>query len=214
MAQLKEHRILDFVLKNGVRGDPQSIVDNIDTYCSQKEWAMNVGDTKGLILDEIVKEIDPSALLELGTYCGYSAIRTARLLKPGARLFTVEKNPVHAAVAKQMIDFAGVQDKVQILEGSTEDIIPKLKTTYAVDHFDFVFIDHMETRYKPDTKLLEDYGLLRKGSVLLADNVSFHNSQDFLKYVRKNGRYDCTNFPSHLQYSDKEDAMEKVVFRG
>lgn len=57
-------------------------------------------------------------ILELGTYCGYSAIRIARLLRPEARVFTLELNPVHAAVAKQMIEFAGLQDKVHLLAGT------------------------------------------------------------------------------------------------
>lgn len=47
MNQSKEQRILNFVLQNAVRGDPCSVVDAIDKYCSQKEWAMNVGDEKG-----------------------------------------------------------------------------------------------------------------------------------------------------------------------
>ncbi|XP_063310512.1 catechol O-methyltransferase-like [Pelobates fuscus] len=214
MAQLKEHRILDYVLKNATRGDPKSVVDAIDQYCSQKEWAMNVGDEKGLILDQIVKETDPSVLLELGTYCGYSATRIARLLKPGARLFTVEMNPIHAAVAKQILEFAGVQDKVHILQSSTHDILPKLKTEYAVENFDFVFIDHYGDRYKPDTVLLEDLGLLRKGTVLVADNAGFSNAAEFLDHVRKSGRYDCTNFPAHVEYLDEPDSVEKAVFRG
>ncbi|XP_063313105.1 catechol O-methyltransferase-like [Pelobates fuscus] len=213
MAQ-KEHRILNYVLKNAVRGNPQSVVDTIDHYCSQKEWAMNVGDEKGLILDQIVKETDPSVLLELGTYCGYSATRIARLLKPGARLLTVEINPMHAAIAKQMIEFAGVQDKVQVLEGSTQDILPKLKTEYAIENIDFVFIDHFKERYKPDTVLLEDLGLLRKGSVLVADNVVYPGAPEFLEYVRTSVRYDCTNYPAHVEYIDKPDALEKAVFTG
>lgn len=47
MNQSKEQRILDFVLQNAVRGDPCSVVETIDKYCSQKEWAMNVGSEKG-----------------------------------------------------------------------------------------------------------------------------------------------------------------------
>lgn len=66
----------------------------------------------GLILDNVVKETNPNTLLELGTYCGYSTIRIARLLKPGACFFTVEFNPAYAAVAKQIIEFAGLKDKV------------------------------------------------------------------------------------------------------
>ncbi|XP_077317809.1 catechol O-methyltransferase-like isoform X1 [Lithobates pipiens] len=212
--QTKEKRVLQFVFENAVRGDPQSVVDHIDKYCSQMEWAMNVGDQKGLILDNVVKETNPNTLLELGTYCGYSTIRIARLLKPGACFFTVEFNPAYAAVAKQIIEFAGLKDKVQILEGNTHDIIPQLKKKYEVDTLDFVFVDHWKEKYLPDTQLLEKCGLLKKGSVLLADNVIVPGAPDFLEYVRTCDRYDCTHYPSFLEYMSEKDALEKAVFRG
>lgn len=46
-SQTKEQRVLQYVVENAVRGDPQSVVDHIDKYCNQREWAMNVGDQKG-----------------------------------------------------------------------------------------------------------------------------------------------------------------------
>ncbi|XP_018412454.1 PREDICTED: catechol O-methyltransferase-like [Nanorana parkeri] len=168
----------------------------------------------GLILDKIVKETNPNIVLELGTYCGYSTVRIARLLKPGIRLLTVEFNPAYAAVAKQIIEFAGFKDKVQILEGNTHDIIPQLKKKYEVDTLDFVFVDHWKEKYLPDIQLLEKCRLLRKGSVILADNVICPGAPDFLKYVRTCGHYDCTNYPSFLEYMNEKDALEKAVFRG
>ena len=53
------------------------------------------------------------AMLELGTYCGYSAVRIASLLPPNSRLITMEFNPVFAAIARQVIAWAGVEDKVR-----------------------------------------------------------------------------------------------------
>uniref|UniRef100_A0A8C3CDC0 catechol O-methyltransferase n=1 Tax=Cairina moschata TaxID=8855 RepID=A0A8C3CDC0_CAIMO len=210
MNQSKEQRILNYVLQNAVRGDPCSVIDAIDTYCSQKEWAMNVGNEKGLILDKTVEEINPSVALELGTYCGYSAVRIARLLKAGARLLTVEFNPEFAAIAKQMIEFAGVQDKVTLIEGPSEEIIPQLKKKYEVDTLDFVFVDHWKDRYTPDTILLQECSLLRKGSVLLADNIIVPGAPEFVNYIRNNPRFQCTNYPSHLEYMKVQDAMKKA----
>ncbi|NWJ00301.1 COMT methyltransferase, partial [Crypturellus undulatus] len=214
MNQTKEQRILNFVLQNAVRGDPSSVVETIDKYCSQKEWAMNVGSEKGKILDKLLEEVNPSIVLELGTYCGYSAVRIARLLKAGARLLTVEFNPEFAAIAKQMIEFAGVQDKVNILEGPSEEIIPQLKKKHEVDTLDFVFLDHWKDRYSPDTILLQECNLLRKGTVLLADNVICPGAPEFLKYIRNNPHFQCTNYPARLEYVAVQDAMEKAVFLG
>ncbi|XP_034781399.2 catechol O-methyltransferase-like [Acipenser ruthenus] len=213
-SRSKEQRILDFVLKHAVPGDPTSVLNAIDKYCSQQEWAMNVGDEKGLILDRVLQEASPSLVLELGTYCGYSAVRMARLLKQGAQILTVEFNRDNADIARQVLEFAGVKDKVQILEGSSEEVIRQLQKKHAVDTVDFIFIDHWKDRYLPDTKLMEELGLLRKGTVILADNVIFPGAPDFLQYVRSSPKYDCTYYPSHLEYLDAEDGLEKAVYKG
>uniref|UniRef100_A0A8C3WCA9 Catechol O-methyltransferase n=1 Tax=Catagonus wagneri TaxID=51154 RepID=A0A8C3WCA9_9CETA len=155
MGNSKEQRILNHVLQHAVAGDPESVLDAIDTYCSQKEWAMNVGSKKGQILDTLVREHRPSVLLELGAYCGYSAVRMARLLLPGARILTIELNPNYAAITQQMLDFAGLQDRVTVVLGASQDIIPQMKKKYDVDTLDMVFIDHWKDRYLPDTLLLE-----------------------------------------------------------
>ena len=47
MGDSKEQRILRQVLQHAVAGDPQSVLETIDAYCSQKEWAMIVGNKKG-----------------------------------------------------------------------------------------------------------------------------------------------------------------------
>ncbi|ONI45410.1 hypothetical protein AN641_04240 [Candidatus Epulonipiscioides gigas] len=64
-------------------------------------------------MDLVVMETSPSTVLELGTYCGYSTVRIARLLLPATKLITVEMNPEHAHVARQVIQYAGLQDKVR-----------------------------------------------------------------------------------------------------
>ena len=51
---------------------------------------INVGDEKGEILDRAVGRAAPQLLLELGTYCGYSALRMARVMPADARLCSIE----------------------------------------------------------------------------------------------------------------------------
>ncbi|XP_042639220.1 catechol O-methyltransferase [Orycteropus afer afer] len=214
MGDKKEQRILRYVQEHAQRGDPQSVLGAIDAYCSQKEWAMNVGDEKGLIVDEVVRECRPAMVLELGAYCGYSAVRVARLLPPAARLLTVELNPAYAAITRQMLEFAGLQDKVTVLVGASQDVIPQLKKKHDVDTLDMVFLDHWKDRYLPDTLLLEECGLLRNGTVLLADNVIVPGAPDFLAHVRRSSHFECTHYSSHLEYSQEVDGLEKAVYVG
>ncbi|KAL6459273.1 hypothetical protein MHYP_G00327450 [Metynnis hypsauchen] len=210
----RPQRILKAVQKNATKGNPDSVISAIDYYCKHSEWAMNVGDEKGSILDSVVTEVNPSTALELGTYCGYSAVRIARLLSPGSKLITVEFNPAIAAIAKQIIAYAGIQDKVTLVEGSSGDLIPKMKERFGITSLDFIFLDHWKERYVPDTKLLEECGLLRKGTVLLADNVICPGAPEYLKYIRNNRRYESRYYPAHLEYTKVEDGLEKSIFLG
>lgn len=210
----RPQRILKAVQKNATKGNPESVISAIDHYCRHSEWAMNVGDEKGLILDSVVTEVNPSTALELGTYCGYSTVRIARLLSPGSKLITLEFNPDYAAIARQIIAYAGLQDKVILVEGPSGDLIPKMKQQHGIKSFDFVFLDHWKDRYVPDTKLLEECGLLRKGTVLLADNVICPGTPEYLKYVRNDPRYESRYFKSNLEYTKVEDGLEKSVFLG
>ncbi|RXM27597.1 Catechol O-methyltransferase [Acipenser ruthenus] len=99
----RPQRLLTHVKQRARRGDAQSVITTIDDYCRAREWAMNVGDEKGSILDQVVCEVSPDVALELGTYCGYSSVRIARLLPPGARLLTVEFNHDYATVAREVV---------------------------------------------------------------------------------------------------------------
>ncbi|XP_010904422.1 catechol O-methyltransferase B [Esox lucius] len=210
----RPQRLLKAVEGKATLGDPQSVITAIDHFCRHKEWAMNVGDEKGSILDSLVIELSPVNVLELGTYCGYSTVRIARLLPPGARFITLEFNPDYAAVARQVIGWAGLEDKVQLVEGASGDWIPRLREHFGVQMFDLVFLDHWKDQYLPDTKQLEECGLIQKGTVLLADNVICPGTPDYLKYVRNSPHYDSRYYRSHLEYTKVEDGLEKSVFLG
>ncbi|KAL7406977.1 hypothetical protein ABVT39_001056 [Epinephelus coioides] len=168
----------------------------------------------GSILDSVVSEVNPATVLELGTYCGYSTVRIASLLPPHGKLITLEFNPDYAAIARQVIAWAGLEDKVHLVEGASGDWIPKMKEQFGVKSFDLIFLDHWKDRYLPDAKLMEECNLLRKGSVLLADNVICPGTPDYLEFVRSSPRYKSQYFKSHLEYTRAEDGLEKSVFLG
>jgi catechol O-methyltransferase len=67
--------LADYVVANARRGDPEDVIWVIDEFCMNRSVMINVGDEKGEILDRAVRRASPQLLLELGTYCGYSALR-------------------------------------------------------------------------------------------------------------------------------------------
>ena len=65
-----------------------------------------------------------------------------------------------------------------------------------------------------DLLSIEAAGLLRPGSLVVADNVGpLFDPTEYLDYVRTCGHYDCEHRESTLEYSDQPDAVEISVYR-
>lgn len=196
--------LLKYVLTHTTKGNTQDVINAIDTYCSSN-WMMNVGDVKGLILDTEVIKKKPARVLEIGTYCGYSAIRIARLLNDDAHLVTLEINKNNAKIAQQMIDHSGVSSKITVVVSDLKEYIHNLKD---IEPFDLVFIDHWKDQYLPDFKLLETSGLLKCGTVIVADNILYPGAPDYKDYLMSNDKYDNVCHETLLEYTtDIEDQV-------
>jgi catechol O-methyltransferase len=192
-------------------GDPESVLAALDVFGRERSFLMNVGDHKGEILDAEVRSRRPARALEIGAFCGYSAVRIARLLREwNGRLVSLEANLRNARVARDMVALAGLADVVDVRHAKAEEAIPSLGAP-----FDLVFLDHWKDLYLPDLKRLEKHALLRPGSVVVADNVGLFDASDYFAHVRGSGRYASRNVASTVEYRDElPDAVEISVFEG
>jgi caffeoyl-CoA O-methyltransferase len=105
--------------------------------------------------------------LEFGSGGGISGVWIARGLRPGAKLTTIEVDPVHRELAQQSYREAGVDDRIESLLGRAGDVLP----TFPYRSFDFIFMDLPKSEYP--IYLEEALRLARPGGVILADNVLF-----------------------------------------
>jgi catechol O-methyltransferase len=137
--------------------------------------------------------------VELGTYCGYGSIFLSHVMKKcflknhdirtQCQLLTVEINPEFATIAKEMIELAQVQDVVTVLEnhllmdGTTSDVAELIQSYLSDETIDFLMIDHDNDSYLKDLKILEKSGLIRSGTVVVADNVIFAGITDYMEYM-------------------------------
>src|SRR3954453_7580775 len=117
----REEALAAYVTSNATRGDVDGAVGAIDEFCDGRSFMMNVGDEKGEILDAAIRRVEPRRLLELGTYCGYSALRTVRMMPAYARLFSIEFSAANAEIARRILDHAGVGDRVTVIVGTLGD---------------------------------------------------------------------------------------------
>ena len=123
-------------------------------------------------------DIVPSrgSILEIGTYCGYSAIRMA-MACPGVPIISLEADPGHVIMARNMLAFAGlphIVDELDVWTGQSRDLLQRLHWRYkGKDKIQFrvVFMDHKGSRFGGDLQVLENQGLLMPGAIVVADNV-------------------------------------------
>lgn len=209
-------KIVKYALDHGKKNDPSGILQAIDEYCMKyARRSMNVGNDKGLILDQVFQERDPMVALELGSFVGYSAIRMSRFLKEGGKLYCIEIDSQFAKFVECLVNHAGLSDKVSVIVGPSSAIIPNLKAEYGINKLDFIFIDHLKTLYKPDMIRIIENDLLENGSVILADNVIYPGSPDYLEFIRNNPQFKSVFFKSNLEYMPEiEDGLEKSIFIG
>ena len=202
-----------YVKEHAIKGNAESVLDAVDEFSKNLEHAMHVGFEKGQILDSVVLNSNPTTTLELGTFFGYSAVRIARLLKPGSKLYCVDFSVEAVELSKELIEFAGLSDRVQVIHGTSTDVLKQFGAgDFPVTSFDFVFIDHLKSLYKSDLILLESLQLIKDKSVILADNILFPGAPAYAEYVRNNIKYQCTTFAIKSGNDSCADEMEKSIY--
>src|SRR6202042_2568889 len=98
--------------------------------------------------------------LELGTYCGYSALRIARSA-PAAKACSVELAEANAANARQIWAHAGVADRITCVVGTIGDSGHTLDALarehgFTAGALDFLFLDHDKAAYLVDLQSILD----------------------------------------------------------
>lgn len=205
-----------------IRNSPTGVLQAIDDYGRKKKYLMNVGEAKGRIVTDLIAEVKPKTMVELGGYIGYSALLFGDAVRKagGHKYFSFERNPEFAAVIMSLVDLAGLSDIVKVVVGSSAEGIKRLQQSGNLKHIDLMFLDHYKPAYTTDLKLCEHLKLITPGSVLAADNVISPGNPPYLEYVRNdvetkrekyekgeiNGDDDAARFPdrSKNQYQKRE----------
>ena len=118
------------------------------------------------VIANILAQMEPKKILEIGTAVGYSAICFSSYLASNGRIDTIERDSVRVSEARENINKAEVEDKIQIYEGDAVEILPTLQEQY-----DVVFIDAAKGKYP--FFLQESLRMIKPGGTIIADNVLY-----------------------------------------
>jgi catechol O-methyltransferase len=203
----REEALAEYVLANARPGDLDDAIRAVDEFCSTRSVMMNVGDEKGEILDQAIRRAEPALLLELGAYCGYSGLRTARVMPAHARLCSIEFSSANAEIARRIWGHAGVGDKVTAVVGSLGDggaTIDRLRSEFGFSDgaVDFVFVDHDKSAYLPDLERILAERWLHAGSIVVADNVKFPGAPKYRAYLQsaEGTTWRTVEHQTHVEY--------------
>lgn len=127
---------------------------------------IQLGPAEGRLLEVLLRLAGARKVVEIGTLAGYSALWMARALPADGHLWTIEADASHAAVAREVVEDGGYEDRITVIEGDALDVLPKLSDSGP---FCAVFVDADKARY-------DRYGHwatanLRDGGLLIGDNA-------------------------------------------
>ncbi|KAI8825577.1 catechol O-methyltransferase [Fimicolochytrium jonesii] len=215
MLAVKEHQFLAYIRENLAPndiGNPEAVLKLADEF-GRKQWLMAVGDTKGGIIDDVVRVRNPKVMIELGCYCGYSATRFARLLQgEDSHYYSFEMNEVYADIARQIFELAGLSHKITIITGPFEETFRLLSSTYNVQTVDLVFIDHAKDRYLHDLLLLQNQSTyLKPGTIIVADNIIKPGVPDYLEYAMNTDTLRSRMVETEFEYTTTGEKDALVV---
>ncbi len=125
---------------------------------------MLTGPWEGMFLQTISRMLGARAVVEVGTYTGYSALCMAGGMAPQGRLHTIEVDKKHARIARRFFQKSPFSHQIVLHEGDALEILPSLSGP-----FDLAFVDADKENYPAYYALLQP--LMRPGGVLLFDNA-------------------------------------------
>lgn len=134
------------------------------TFLKTMAPQMLSGRLQGRLLAMLSKLQQPTTILEVGTFTGYSALCLAEGLAPGGTLHAIEGDREVAFLASQHFAASPFNEQIELHIAQAKTIISQLP-----GHFDLVFLDGDKRGYSDYFHLLVDR--LSPGGLLLADNI-------------------------------------------
>ena len=130
--------------------------------------AIQLGASESRLLTLLMQLIEARKVVEVGTLAGYSALRLARGLCPGGKLWTFEIEPSYAQIARDNVQAAGLSSTIEV---RLSPALQGLSEIEAEGPFDAMFIDADKGGYPEYARWAKQH--LRPGGLLIGDNAYY-----------------------------------------
>ena len=169
---------------------------------ARQEGIPIVGPVVAELLYILVRASHAGQILELGTATGYSAIYMARACDEfNGRVITVENDSGMVNRARANFEKAGLADRIQVRAGDAMEQMAEMS-----EPFDFIFMDIDKEHYV--TLIPHCTRLLKRGGLLLTDNVGFRAAEDFNRSISGNPQWRTVHLLSLLPlHSPEKDGL-------
>ena len=157
-------RLEDYLLQHVSPEDAALAWIERQTHLRMVHPRMLSGAVQGRFLSMISQMLQPSCILEIGTFTGYSALCLARGLAVDGVLHTIECDDELEDLIREALAMAGCTQQVVLHIGEALKLIPQIPGPY-----DLVFIDGDKREYPAYYEAV--LPRLRSGGYILADNV-------------------------------------------
>jgi predicted O-methyltransferase YrrM len=174
-----------------------------DTYANVLLPRMLSGEVQGRVLSMISHMIKPSAILEIGTFTGYSALCLAEGLTDDGRLDTIDINEELEDRTRNFFNKSEYAKNINYVIGDARDKIKELEGPY-----DLSFVDADKSSYQQYYDLI--LPKTKVGGFILIDNVLWSGKV----LGRKDGKKIDKDTQAIIEFNDalaQDNRVEKVI---
>ena len=156
---------LENYVENHSQNEPELLVKLFkETHQKILQPRMLSGHFQGRVLSMLSKIINPTTILEIGTYTGYAALCLAEGLQKDGTLDTIDIKEELVSIQQKYFDLSPWKNQITAHLGDALEIIPSLNKK-----FDLVFIDADKENYINYFNIIVP--MMNKGGIILSDNV-------------------------------------------
>jgi predicted O-methyltransferase YrrM len=162
-----------YLLDYGVR--EADILKRLRLETANDEWArMQISPEQGQFMSFITSLIQPTKILEIGTYTGYSALTMILAASSACKLLTCDVSKTWTDIAKRYWKEAKVDNQITVKLAPAIDTLNQLLESGEQETYQLIFIDADKENYPAYYRLAKK--LIAPEGVILIDNVFWNGS--------------------------------------